>query len=301
MPPSAPPAPPAPPVRAGAPRKGVRVTMRDGRPVIEGISDIVRAQLAGARAALAGNGHVPRELRDKINARLEKVGSVVDRQLSGVTDFDDLSERMEQMGEEIEALFEGLDEFGKDFGKDLGKDLGKLGKDLAKLKEAKEAMKAAKRAAKEKAKDARDARRDARRAPPPSSDDDGEDEIEDPDTGDDEDAVAPAPAVATPGDWKGMTLKPSQREEIVKLRKESERDIAAAQKELAVASQRLEVALADPKASDADIKAAVDRVSGHEAAIRKARLLAWVKARRLLDPDQRAKIEGAALKSALKR
>jgi Spy/CpxP family protein refolding chaperone len=96
------------------------------------------------------------------------------------------------------------------------------------------------------------------------------------------------------GDLPDLTLKPGQREQIVKLRMSYEKEITVVRKQLDDASRRLEVALADPRTSDVEIAKYVDQVSSHEAAIRKARLLTWVNARRVLDEAQRKKIEDAA-------
>jgi hypothetical protein len=80
----------------------------------------------------------------------------------------------------------------------------------------------------------------------------------------------------------------------VRLRTTYDRQIAVARKQLEDASQRLEEAIRDPRTSDTEIARYVDQVSAHEAEIRKARLLTWVSARRLLDDTQRKKIEDAA-------
>jgi Spy/CpxP family protein refolding chaperone len=310
VPPAAPPAPPAPPApvvrgSGGGHRKGVRIMMRDGVVTVEGLPDMVRGQLDAVRGALAGNTHIPQEARDKINARLDKMRALLEKRAAKMTGghgWGDLQREMEQMGEEFERMTEGLDEELEALGSRLGKDFGKrLGKDLAKSFEF-DFDDEDPRDKKDK-KDKKDKRDKADKTKPPKapsvSDSDGDDDGDDDHGGSDDDGSDDHAAHA-PVDAKDMKLKPDQRADIVKLRKETERDIAAAQKELATASQRLEALLADPKTSDNDIRVAVDRVSGHEAAIRKARLVAWAKARRMLDPDQRAKIEGASRPKALK-
>ena len=45
--------------------------------------------------------------------------------------------------------------------------------------------------------------------------------------------------------------------------------------------------------TDAEVAKYVDQISAQEAALRKARLLAWVSARRLLDTAQKAKLQAA--------
>ena len=58
----------------------------------------------------------------------------------------------------------------------------------------------------------------------------------------------------------------------------------------------LRAALGNPATSDADITRLVDQISAQEAVIRKARILAWAQARRVLDDGQRKKIEDASKK-----
>jgi hypothetical protein len=103
-----------------------------------------------------------------------------------------------------------------------------------------------------------------------------------------------ADARAQVRDLPDLTLRPAQRDQIVKLRASYEKQIEVARKQLDDASQRLQIAITDPRTSDVDISRYVDQVSQHEAAIRKARLLTWVNARRLLDDAQRKQIEDAA-------
>jgi hypothetical protein len=97
-----------------------------------------------------------------------------------------------------------------------------------------------------------------------------------------------------PADLPDLALRPGQRQQLARLRGDYEQQIAVARKQLDDASRRLERALSDLRTSDADIARYVDQVSSHEAAIRKARLLTWVNARRLLDDAQRKQIEDAA-------
>ncbi|HEX5061599.1 MAG TPA: hypothetical protein VFV99_19660, partial [Kofleriaceae bacterium] len=49
--------------------------------------------------------------------------------------------------------------------------------------------------------------------------------------------------------------------------------------------------LENPSANENDVSRAIDNVSRLEADIRKARIIAWVKARRVLDDGQRQKVE----------
>jgi hypothetical protein len=97
-------------------------------------------------------------------------------------------------------------------------------------------------------------------------------------------------------DLKDVALKPAQRDAIGKLRADSDKTVAVAKKQLDDLSSKLHTALGNPATSDADIAKYVDQISAQEAAIRKARILAWVNARRVLDDAQRKKIEDAAKK-----
>lgn len=63
-----------------------------------------------------------------------------------------------------------------------------------------------------------------------------------------------------------------------------------------LASDALKKQLDNPATNDADIARSIDVVTQQEAAIRKARILAWHDARRVLDDAQRRKVEDAAAK-----
>lgn len=95
-------------------------------------------------------------------------------------------------------------------------------------------------------------------------------------------------------DLGSMKLSPAQRGQIRKLRADSDARVATAKRELDRLSEQLRRQLEDPAASEAEIARSIDAVTRQEAAIRKARILAWVKARRILDASQRAQVEAAA-------
>jgi hypothetical protein len=185
---------------------------------------------------------------------------------------------MERLGEELEQALAGLDEdlaqigdkLGKDIAKQVTKDLKKLGKQTAKARD----------------RDS-DTDTDSTDTDSTDTDNDGADPAA-PD--DDHDSADIAIDV---GDLKGFALKPAQRDAIARLKTESEARVAEARKQLDDASQKLETALGDSRTSDADVARLVDQVSTHEAAIRKAKLLTWMAARRVLDQDQVKKLESA--------
>jgi hypothetical protein len=91
-----------------------------------------------------------------------------------------------------------------------------------------------------------------------------------------------------------LSLKPQQRAALAKLRADADRQIASAKQQLGRLESSLRAQLANPAASDADISNAIDAVTAQEGAIRKARVLEWVNARRVLDDAQRSQVEHAA-------
>jgi multidrug resistance efflux pump len=97
-------------------------------------------------------------------------------------------------------------------------------------------------------------------------------------------------------DLGDLKLKAPQRDALRKLRAESDAKVANAKRDLDRAEAQLQKAIENVNASDADIARAIDAVAQQEATIRKARILTWVNARRMLDDSQRQKVEGAARK-----
>jgi hypothetical protein len=91
-----------------------------------------------------------------------------------------------------------------------------------------------------------------------------------------------------------LSLKQPQRDAIARLRADSERQIEAAKHALDAAEHQLHDEIDNPDTSDAELARAIDAVSQQEAAIRKARILAWHGARRVLDDGQRRRVEAAA-------
>jgi Spy/CpxP family protein refolding chaperone len=286
--PPTPPAPPTPPGGWGQPPTpghggfGGRfsITVRNGKVHMEGLEDFVRQHLDAAREAIRNNPSIPPDARDRALARLDRARAVAQRRLANLdtSDLDNLGDEMEKVGDEIEKAMEGLDDDMEKLGEKLGKDLAKeLSKNLGKGFGPK-------------------IRIERHR---------GRDDADDGDDGDDADGgdhgraavMAPDVDVNVRGSIPGLpdlTLRPAQRAQIGKLRGSYEQRIAVARKQLDDASERLRVALEDPRTSDAEISRCVDQVSAYEAEIRKARLLTWVGARRLLDESQRKQIEDAA-------
>jgi len=303
--PHAPPAPPTPPGGWGghpppsvppAPGGRLSISVHDGKVQIEGLETALRAHLEAAREAIRSNPDIPPAIRDKVLARLDRARAIVERRLGrlSTTDLDKLGDEMEKMGDELEKAMEGLDEDLEQLGDKLGKDLArKLSKDIAKgLKPGIQINPGRDRDRDE------DRDRDADRAERDGGDDNDDEDDRDGDR-DRADVMAPDAdhdrgVRSAVRDLPDVGLQPAQRAQIAKLRTSYEQQISVARKQLDDASKRLEVALADPRAKDADIAKYIDQVSAYEAEIRKARLLTWVNARRLLDDAQRKKIEEAS-------
>ena len=259
----APPKPPKPPRAVGGVSgvSGVGVSIDNGVVQVTGVREIVKAQIAAARAAITGNKQIPADVRAKILARIDKVASAVDKRLANLklTDLDDLDDELEKMGEELEDALDGLDDdlekLGSMFGKNIKIDLSKMNID--------------------------------------HDDDDDIDipsapDVDDADDSDMRDAIS---------DLKDLALTSQQRDQIAKLRADSDKQVAASKKEIAELSEKLHTALGSATVTDAEIGKLVDQISGHEAAMRKARIVAWAQARRVLDAAQRKKVEDAAAKT----
>lgn len=254
-----PPTPPTPPSIPGLP-PGVTVTIKDGKVHIDGIDKYVDQQLDAALKSVQAPG-VPPQVRARVEDHLKKMREKLKKKLAKIdaSDLDDLGDQIGDIGDEIGAE---MDQFGSDmdaWGEKFGKDIQKqVQKQLA----------------------AHGIHAD---------DDDDDNDIPSPDVDDDDDL---ADAVKDLGD---LELKPGQRAAIAKLRADSDKQVEAAKKALDAASDNLKKLL-ENGAGEGDVSRAIDAVSQQEAAIRKARILAWVHARTVLDDGQRKKVEDAAKK-----
>jgi hypothetical protein len=265
-----PPRPPRPP-RALHAGSGLNIAIHDGKVQIDGLETMVDAQIDAALQGIAHDNNIPPQVRAKITARLEKVRAKVKKRLAKIDTTDpqrlgeelgqlgeDIGQEMEQFGEEMDKFGGDMDQWSKQFEKNWGKNFKfKLNDNRA------------------------------------DDDNDRDDEDDRDDDGDDDDHDLDVPAVRDLGDLK---LKAPQRDALRKLRAESDAKVANAKRDLDRAEAQLQKAIENVNASDADIARAIDAVAQQEATIRKARILTWVNARRMLDDSQRQKVEGAARK-----
>ena len=262
--PHAAPKPPKPPKAPKAPKNGsVHIQ-------IDGLDRMVDEQIRGALDMIRNDKNMPPALRAKITKRLSALQGKIRTHIGNGSnlDPDDLEElgdeierEMEAFGREMEEYGRDMEEWGEKFGKDMEKKFGNV---------------------------------DVRVNVGDDDDDHDHDDVDDiADMPDDEDMDDLDDAVR---DMGKLNLKPQQREQIKRLRAESDAKVATAKRELDRASEQLKKQLETANASDADIARSIDTITQQEATIRKARILAWVNARRVLDDGQRQKVEGAARK-----
>ncbi|HEY0191285.1 MAG TPA: hypothetical protein VGC42_09210 [Kofleriaceae bacterium] len=285
----APPAPPAPPSAPAAPvmpssgsgHHGVSVKIHNGKLQLDGVRELVSEQLERVDEVI-DTLDLPSGERSRIKGRVRATKGRIRAELGRLKtiDLDQIGPEMERFGDDLEREMEGLDKDLSQYGDSVGKQFEHFGRDLAKslIVQATPAL--------PPATPARAAARDASDA-----DDDDDDDKPAPDP-----ANAQADMRAAVAGLKGVTLDPDQRAKLAQLRTDSDRQIAAAKRDLDEMSSQLTSSLADISASEADIARQIDDISKKEASIRKARILAWVRARSLLSPDQRKLVEAASKK-----
>ncbi|HEY4183162.1 MAG TPA: hypothetical protein VGM90_40340 [Kofleriaceae bacterium] len=266
-----PPAPPAPPARMGGvpplppvppPDGGISVTIHDGKVSVTGVADMARTQLKTARDSIA-KSNMPEDMKKKVLARLDKAQASMDKRLANIKNAtpEEIEEQMETMGEEIAASMDGLDDEMEEMGQKMAEDAQKNMNFQFKF----------------------------------THDDDDDDMPSAPTLDSDDDDLRDAI-----GDLKDLAVTPQQRDQIVKLRADSDKTVATSKKQIDDLSEKLHTALGDKKTTDADITRMVDQISAEEAKVRKARIIAWAQARRVLDAAQQKKVDDAAKKSAKK-
>jgi hypothetical protein len=256
--PRAPVAPPPPPApHTPHAGSGVSVQIHDGKIQIDGVTDIVESSIRSAMDSIKSS-NLPPDVKDKLEKRLDKVKQTVKNRLAHM-DVTDLDQLGDELGKMGDEIGKQMDEFGKEMEK-YGQQMGKQWQ--------------------------------GKHWHVDFDNDDDDDQLSSVPDIDDQDDLDEA--VKNLGD---LSLKGPQRDQIQKLRADSDRQVAAAKKQLDQAADALKKQLDNVSASDADIARAIDAVTQQEAAIRKARILAWHGARRVLDDAQRKKVEDAASKA----
>jgi hypothetical protein len=277
-----PPAPPPPPAHRGhGHNHGVSVSIHGGKVEIDGIAELVQESLEKALETLDHLPDVPPDTRMRLRGRILGMRGKISARLGRLKsmDLDRLGPELERMGDEIERQMEGLDEelaqigekIGKGFAKKFGKDFAKsIGPGIPSVSPG-----------------SHDADDDA------DDDDDDDDRpaaVLPPAPGPDVGDLDVGPAIAA---LKGLALDADQKAELARLRRDSDRQITAAKAELARMSSQLHDTLRDAEAKEADVAQQIEAISTKEAAIRKARILTWLKVRHMLHADQRRQVEEA--------
>jgi hypothetical protein len=284
--PAVPAVPPVPPTAWSTSRghsrgHGMTVSIHDGKVEISGLEEMVQEQLESVQRALDSLPGVTPDLRDKLRSRIINVRAKLRAKLSRLKsmDVDKIGSEVERIGDELEKDMNGIDKDLEQLAEKIGKHYAdKFNKDWAKNFNP------------------------AIATGPDNSD--GSDDESDDDDDDDNDSVSLTPSVSIDrGDpdvrakidsLKNLTLAPNQKAQLARLRAESEQQVAQAKRELEDMSNRLHDALGNASASEADVSQQIDNISRKEAAIRKARILTWMKVRKLLDRDQLKLIEATA-------
>jgi len=217
---------------------------------------MIDSQIAGALSMVGSDQNVPPAVREKITKRLEKLRTKLKTKLgNGQIDPEEMEELGDEISSEMEEFGHEMEAWGEKFGEDFEKHIKRgFGSNFHVQ----------------------------------IGHDDDDVDVSAPDFDDDDDVDDAVRDIGS------LNLQPQQREQITRLRSDSDAKVAAAKRELDRASESLQRQLSNPSASDAEIARSIDAVAQQEAAIRKARILAWVKARRILDDAQRTKVEGAA-------
>jgi hypothetical protein len=268
---SAPPAPPRGPKVPSPPTppRG-QITIQ-----LDGLDDLLDRHIGAALDSIGNDKHVPPAVRDKLTKRVDRMRRKLQAKAAGgKLDPKVLAELGEELEREMEAFGVEMETWGEQFGKDMEKWGEQFGKDMEKWGE---------QFGKRFGQKHPGPRHRARPAPP----DLGSDDLDDLDDFDEDyrDALR---------DLGDLKLAPAQREQLRKLRADSDVKVATARRELDRLSDQLQRQLDTPGTSDAEISRSIDAVTQQEAGIRKARILAWVSARRVLDDAQRKQVEAAA-------
>lgn len=263
-------------------REAHKQAAKEARKQVKAARQQVKEQLAEARQQLK-DAPIPDKLKKKILDRLQQAAENIDRRMGASgsgddMDMEDFEAEMEAMGEELEAEMEALGEEFESFGEGW----------------------------EEWAKQFDDHGGGAIVIDPDSFDFDshgGMMVIPTPPTPPSRPTPPTPPSVDIDLsdldiviDVQDLSLGADQVEQLHIIFQDEQDVLEPAREKLADLSEGLRTALEDPDASEQEIGKMVDAISAEEAKIRKAQILAWVKSRKLLDGDQRDKVQGAKIK-----
>jgi hypothetical protein len=243
---------------------------------LDNLDNMVDEQIQHALEAIGSDPHIPQHVRDAVKKRLEKVRVKVKSRLAKVnpSDLEELGEELgrmgEEIGEEMEQFGEEMEKFGKQFEKQFDKKFEKQLEKQLKLKHWSQ-------------------KSGHQPVVIDLGDSDDEDDLDSVTDFDDMDDLSDALK-----DLSSLKLDQQQRAALKQLRADSDAKVARAKVDLDRASEALQRLLEDTNVDPRQIAQSIDNVTRLEADIRKARILAWVTARKLLDNSQRQKVEAAA-------
>jgi hypothetical protein len=284
-----PPTPPTPPMPGHhGMGGGFTVNIHNGKVEISGLQEMVDSQIDAALANIEAVKGLPPEARAKLEKNLRKMKGKLAKRLSKLDarDLDQLDDELDQIGDE---LGQQMDEYGKQM-EQYGQDMDKWGKQFEK-NFAKNFSKSWKNSQHIHIENDSNDSSDSNDTNDTSDSNDSNDTDDDLPGVDVDSAMTPPPMV---GDVRGIDLRPDQRQALKTIRRDSDAQVTRAKQLLDQASDNLRETLARPDASDVEVTRAIDAVTQQEAAIRKARILGWVNARRILDDSQRQRIEHGA-------
>ncbi len=244
-----------------------------------------RKQIEQARKAIE-HAPMPDKIRKRVLERLERAAKLVDSHLDRATrgDMDEFEAEMEAMGEaleaEMEAMGEELAQMGEDWSSwgalagshggwsfSMGDDDDVVIAPVAPVAPVPPVPPVAPRAP-------------APPVPPTPFDIDASD-ID----------------IVIDLDFGDLALSPDQLDQLDVIFAAEGRVIDPARERIEVLSEQLRTELAGSDLDEARLGGLVDAISAQEASIRRAQIMAWAKSKKLLDGDQRDRVENARVKT----
>ena len=277
--PRAPKAPKAPDVGDAALAGAISIAIRGARTVVD-------EKLAESRAQIASEQNIPPAVKAAVLRRLDEAKRMADQRMANfhASSMDDFGAQMDAIGNDIGAMMEGL---GADMDK-LAPQLEHLGSELGDGKRG---------FSFHFSHDDDDDNADNNDPPEPpepaEADDDSDSEVGN--------APTSVPSIGnTPGsmsvnvdhydvtmDPAALKLKPAQRDALRLVLADEQHIVEPASARLEIESRHLQDTLAAKVVDEAAAARFVDAMSAEEATIRRAKVAAWAKAKKILDDEQR--------------